>query len=307
MSSIPENIKIEEEIKKKKISFSQFRQWNECPAQWKLNYLEGKRIYEASIHTCFGTAIHTVLQAFIKTLYTEGRTESNKLNLNELFDKEFLNEVTKNKLVHTKEDFESFTEDGKTILKSFTSNENKLKFFPSNKYEFVGIELPIDMPIKFNLQFVAFIDLVLREKQTGRIKIFDFKTSSVEWNKYQKTDDNKVFQVLLYKAFYSKAFNVPLEMIDVEFFILKRKLYENVNYKQDHIQIFTPSHTKPAVSNAVKSLIGFINECFTPDGQYNKDGFYPKIPGTRNKHCKYCTHKGINCDGKADKLPDEEL
>jgi len=36
-----------QEIKKKKVSFSQYSMWMKCPYSWKLNYLEGKRIYDA--------------------------------------------------------------------------------------------------------------------------------------------------------------------------------------------------------------------------------------------------------------------
>ena len=34
-------------------------------------------------------------------------------------------------------------------------------------------------------------------------------------------------QILLYKQFYSKQYKVPMENIEVQFFIVKRKIYEN--------------------------------------------------------------------------------
>ena len=49
---------------------------------------------------------------------------------------------------------------------------------------------------------------------------------------------NKSNQLLLYKQFYSKQFNFPIDKIDVEFFIVKRKLYENMDFPQRRIQTF---------------------------------------------------------------------
>ena len=50
------------------------------------------------------------------------------------------------------------------------------------------------------------------------------KTSTMGWNKWQKKDENKTQQLLLYKQFYSKMYNHPIEKIEVEYFIVKRKL-----------------------------------------------------------------------------------
>jgi hypothetical protein len=44
----------------------------------------------------------------------------------------------------------------------------------------------------------------------------------------------------------------------------------------------------------------FIEECFLPDGNYKKDGHFPKVPGKGKKNCRYCPHKKINCDAKDD-------
>jgi ATP synthase F1 delta subunit len=67
--------------------------WSKCPYSWKLNYLEGKRIYEASLNTCFGTAIHHALQEYIKTLYTIGQVDADSINVYTLFKDKF-NPVT---------------------------------------------------------------------------------------------------------------------------------------------------------------------------------------------------------------------
>ena len=52
----------------KKISYSQYSLWKQCPYQWKLQYVDGIRDYTDSIHTLFGTSMHEVIQAFITVM-----------------------------------------------------------------------------------------------------------------------------------------------------------------------------------------------------------------------------------------------
>ena len=296
-----------EEKKKKTVSFSQYAGWFKCSHSWYLNYLKGLRVYEASLNTCFGTAIHNTIQNYIKTLYTDGHEKADEISLVTEFHKEFRNELDENKdkLTYTDEEYQEFLTDGENILNTFISSTNRMKHFPSRKYEFIGVELPLEVPIKNNVNFIAYVDLILKDKSTGKYKIWDFKTSSLGWNKYQLADESKYSQLLLYKAFYSKKFNVPLNMIDIEFYILKRKLLENVDFPQNRIQIFEPSHGKQHISSALTTFTQFVDECFTPDGQYNEKGSYPKNPGKNKKNCKYCPHYKTNCDAKEDKSEKE--
>ncbi len=285
--------------KKIHVSFSQFSTWLKCPHKFYIDKVQGLKEYEDSLNTCFGTAIHQTLQKYIKTLYTESTEKADSINLIEDFKLNFSTQLKDTDLKYTDEDYTDFVFDGEDILKAFSTTANRIKNFPSNKYEFIDVELEIKMPIKNNVDFVAFIDLVLKEKITGDIKIIDFKTSTNGWNKYQKDDYSKVSQLLLYKAFYSKKFNVPLSKIDIEFFILKRKLYENTTYPQNRIQNFIPPHNGPIVASAVTDFVEFLDNAFTPDGQYIKDVLkYPKNPGERKKNCNYCPHKKIRCDQK---------
>ena len=86
-----------QEIKKKRVSFSQYSMWMKCPFSWKLNYLEGKRIYDASLNIFFGTAMHHSVQTFLQSLYTESVEKADSLNLFELFKVKFEEEIQKEK------------------------------------------------------------------------------------------------------------------------------------------------------------------------------------------------------------------
>jgi hypothetical protein len=290
------DVKINE---KKRVSFSQFSWWLKCPHKWYLDYVKGLKQFEDSVNTCFGTAIHETIQTYVKTLYTESVEKADSIELYKLFKETFERELKNTEVKHTEDEYTEFVFDGEDILKEFSETANRIKHFPKDKYEFVDIELEIEMPVKNNVNFVAYIDLVLREKKTGDIKIFDFKTSSNGWNDYMKDDYTKTSQLLLYKALYSKKFNIPLNKIDVEFFILKRKLYEGVSYPQSRIQLFVPPNSNPIVAGTVTDFAQFVSESFTQDGTYIEDvKNFPKNPGDRKKHCKYCPHKKINCDQK---------
>ncbi len=297
---------MEQSAKKKIVSYSQYSKWFVCPHRFYLDRVMGLEVKDANLNLCFGTAVHEAIQKYIEILYTVGAPTADALDLNKITKEAFDREIAKNKVKYTEDEYTGFVFDAKDILDEFCKTSNRIKHFPSGKYEFIGVELRINQPIRNNLEFLALIDLVLKDKQTGRIKIVDIKTSSMGWNKWQKDDESKYSQVLLYKAIYSKKFDVPLSQIDVEFFILKRKLMENYAFPQSRIQTFTPLNTSGAVNKSIRKFTSFVNECFTPEGVYNTAReAYPKVPGKGKKNCKYCVHKKVNCDAKSDVIEDD--
>jgi len=291
-----------QEIKKNRVSFSQYSTFLKCPHKWYLDYVKNLRVRDDSIHTTFGTAIHHVFQTYLDTLYKKSVTEADSLNLNKIFIDKFTEEVKKLKPEdYNEEEFTDFCFDGQDIISTFCKTANRLKYFPAKDYELVGIEIPLEMPLKNNVEFVGFIDIVLKEVNKEKYRIIDFKTSGQGWNKYQKEDESKYAQLHLYKSVYSKKFNVPLDSIDVEFFIVKRKLLENVSFPQSRIQVFIPPHGSNHIKESINNFIEFLDHGFKPDGSYNEDSQYPKIPGNGKKNCKYCIHYKKACDGKATK------
>jgi len=292
--------------KRRTVSYSQYSSWFVCPQRFYLDRVMGLKIKDANLNLCFGTAIHEAIQKYIEILYTIDAPTADSLDLNKITKEAFDREIAKNKVIYTEDEYTGFIFDSKDILMEFCKNTNRLKHFPSGKYEFLGVELKVTQPILNNLEFLALIDLVLKDKKTGRIRIIDFKTSSMGWNKWQIDDESKYSQVLLYKAIYSKKYNVPLSQIDVEFFILKRKLMDKCRFPQSRIQNFIPLNTSTAVNKSVRKFTSFINECFTTEGAYNtKPEAYPKVPGKAKKNCKYCAHKKVNCDAKSDVIEDD--
>jgi hypothetical protein len=289
------------EIKKKRVSFSQYSTFLKCPHKWYLDYVKNLRVKDDNINTTFGTAIHHAFQTYLTSLYKEGVGIADSLDVKKLFLDKFNEEIKKVKDVN-EEEFTDFIFDGNDIIDTFCKSANRLKYFPTKDYELVGIEIPLEIPIKNNVEFVGFIDIVLKERDKEYYRIIDFKTSSNGWNSYMKEDVSKLAQLHLYKSVYSKKFNVPLNNIEVEFFIVKRKLYENATFPQSRIQIFKPSAGPTIIKESIKSFVEFLDYGFTQEGNYNEVNEYIKVPGKAKKNCKYCIHHKTNCDGKASKL-----
>ena len=120
---------------------------------------------------------------------------------------------------------------------------------------------------------------MLLHEPTNLLKIIDLKTSTRGWNKYQKKDKFKTAQLLLYKKFYSKKTGHPIDKIDVEYVILKRKLWENTDFPQKRIQKFSPANGKPSINRVSKQLDEFINGAFGGD---------PLSATPSKSACRYC-------------------
>ena len=276
-----------------RISYSQFSQWVQCPHKWKLQYIDGYGQFKGNIYTIFGSAIHECIQLYLRVMYAESIKKANELPLDE-----FLMDEMKKQYLETKESLEEgevlssaeelkeFYFQGVQILDYF--KKKRASYFSKKGYSLAGIERPLNYKLPKNLNFVGFIDVIIRDEIRDRLKIIDIKTSTMGWNKYQKADKNKTNQLLLYKHFFAKQRDISVDKIDIEYLILKRKLYENLQYPQKRIQTFSPASGKPSVNKVMKRLQEFMDDCFDESGnQILKE--YTKIASTKN--CKYCEFK----------------
>lgn len=287
--------------KKKTVSFSQFSNWWTCPHKWYRDYVLKEKQFEDNLVMSFGTAIHETIQHYLKTIFHVGESDGEAINMMEFFVTAFKQQIEKKKIPHTETELNEFIEDGRSILGEFKDPVNRLRYFPKNKWELLAIEDDIVINIRNDVSLNGKLDIVLKEKMSGKIKIIDFKTSNRGWNNYQKEDFTKTSQLVLYKALYSKHYNIPLNMIDVEFFILKRKTYdpEKSRYPQTRIDIYKPDAYQKNVLQVIQEFGKFVDICFTPTGEYNTSIQYLKNPGPRKKNCTYCQYaKSGICDQK---------
>ena len=287
------------ELKKpNRVSFSQFSTWFTCPFKFQNDYILKKKKFEDSLNMSCGTAIHEAIQLYLKTLFWKTEKQAESINLVKYFTWAFKWEVKTKKIPHTPEELEEFIQDGIAMLSEFTDPVNRRRYFPRDKFELLGIETEINEAILNKLNIVGFLDIVLKEKLSGDIKIVDFKTSTRGWTK-EKEDFTKLAQLRLYKALYSKKFKVPLNKIQVEFFVMKRKLYDETKtkYPQTRLSPFKPTSYKAEIDETLSEFSKFVNECFTKDGNHIIDKKYEKMPGEKKKNCKYCQYaKDGTCD-----------
>ena len=141
---------------------------------------------------------------------------------------------------------------------------------------------------------MGYLDIVTYNENSDTFKIIDIKTSTKGWNKFAKKDESKQFQLLLYKQFFSEQYNIPLDKIDIEFFILKRKglSWDDDNIMSPHqayrVQTFTPPSGKIKLNRAINAINDFIKECFNSSGNI-KEKEYIKSPSKWN--CTFCPFK----------------
>tara|TARA_R110002020_G_scaffold51921_2_gene146463 strand:+ start:1977 stop:2852 length:876 start_codon:yes stop_codon:yes gene_type:complete len=273
----------------KKVSFTQYGYWNSCPFNWKLLYIDKIGIYKESIFALFGTSMHEVIQEYLMVMYNKTIKEANKI----LLDKLLMERLTYNYLEALKRNGGEEICDEKTIDEFYSHGvlildwfkKRRANYFNKKNYDLVGVEVPIEYDISKNIKFIGYADIILYNKKNDRYKIIDIKTSTMGWNKYMKYDKNRTNQLLLYKHFYGLQNNISVYNIDVEYFIVKRKLYESADFPQKRIQVFSPASGTPSMKAIMETFNKFIKEAFV-DNRYNEEREYEKIPSKKN--CRYC-------------------
>lgn len=291
------------EIKQKTVSYSQFSLYAKCPHRWELDYLQNRRVYEQSIHTIFGTAFHTTLQNYLTVMYNESVKKADEIDLPKYLQEQIFTEyqtaIQKNGAKHFSDakELSEFYQDGVEILKYVKTHRGV--YFPSKNHKLVGIEIPLDLQLKGNIGFRGFIDIVILDERDGSIIIWDIKTSTAGWNKYQKADQTKTAQLILYKDFYAKQYGWDVEKISVEYLIVRRKINEDAEFVPKRVQLFSPASGKVTRNKVSKLFQEFLDNCFTAEGEYNEKGSFPAMETTA---CKYCPYANSDLCNKKERI-----
>jgi len=271
-----------------RISYSQLSMFSECPQRWKLNYIDKLRVFETNIHLIFGTAMHEVIQTWLEVMYNDSIKNANKLNLEQRLHDKLIKGFKKAKEEEGKEpctleQLREFFQDGVNIL-DFVK-KRRADYFSKRGYKLIGCEVPIEVDLKKNVKIIGYLDLVILDEFHNTITIYDIKTSTQGWNKWMKKDENKTQQLLLYKQFYSKQYNHPIDKIEVEYFIVKRKLWENAQFPQKRVQKFSPASGTVSMNKVAKRLDTFLDLAFDDNGEQITENI---IATPSKKACKWC-------------------
>ena len=279
------------------ISYSQINMYKNCPLQWKLTYIDGIKDFKPSMFLVFGTAIHEVLQTYLDKMYKESIVKANELDLHKLLSDTIKQEYKKTvdeqggKHFSFLKEINDFYNDGVEIIDEF--KKRRSIYFSKKNTELLGIEIPILCPVETSdkIMVMGFVDLVIKEDD--RIKIIDIKTSMFGWKAEKKKNEGD--QLRIYKKYFAKQYGVQESDIDIEYFIVKRKLYENLDFPQKRIQQYRPPDGKPSMNKTSKILNEFIEKAFI-DGKRNSNAEYPAM----KTGCTYCPFKSRHdlCDPK---------
>lgn len=265
----------------KNISYSQYSMYKQCPHKWKLHYKDKVNQRDTSIYLVFGIAIHEVIQEYLDVFYNVSKVKANEIDLEASFQEKFIESYQKQYKDNNNEHFSDavqmreFFEDGVAILEFFKKKIGG--YFSKRGNHLVGIELPIvyaPNKMKNNLLYTGFLDVVLYNENSDEFEIIDIKTSTRGWTSRMKKDEDKQFQLILYKQYFSDLYNIPLEKINIKYFIVKRKLWEKSDYPQTRIQEFRPASGKIKLNKAKKAILSFISEAFNSNGKI-KEQKYP--------------------------------
>lgn len=206
------------------ISFSEYSTFLQCPHKWYLSYCL-RMPSDENEELIFGSCVHHTIQDILSKPYFKRIT-----SWEPLFKLKLKKELSKIKNVQFLKKFSDqnlsyiFVKKGVELIK-------ELNFFERFRdYEIVEVEYKLDdfqiLSLEdINFFFKGYIDLILKNKRTGKYLLIDWKTSNKEWDIKKKMKDNEDLyaQLGLYKLFFAKKENIALSEIEVQFYNLPRK------------------------------------------------------------------------------------
>jgi hypothetical protein len=285
--------------KQKVISHTQMTIFEGCQHRWGLHYRDKKKIPNSSIHLIFGTAMHEVMQKYITVFYEETKAAADRLDiegeLKTLLRQEYIKEYEKNGKIHFSDpaELDEFYIDGLEILRYFRS---KFKgYFSKRGWWLIGCEIPINHEPIPNILYKGSLDVVLYHEPTNTIEILDIKTSTKGWGKWDKKNQIKLSQIILYKKFLSENFDFPVDNIKAKYFIVKRKLPEDSDYYPKRIQEYVPASGKIKQKKSYEILDNFVSNAFDKTGNFSTNKFKKNVSKYSCGYCPYNDHEDL-CD-----------
>ena len=286
------------------ISYSSFSTYQKCPKLWDLQYRQKTIPFVQSVYTIFGTAMHETVQTWLETMYYGKVKTANEMNLDKLLYDNIVKAYKSAKAINKGAIIEGtypekreldqttltlFYNDGKNILNYL--KKKRTEHFTTNTMQLAGIETLLYQDIKPGVKFKGLVDLVFYHPNSDSWTIMDIKTSTSGWNDTAKKNPNLTAQVVLYKEYFAKQFGVDRDKINVEFFILKRRVPKDADFAsmQKRVQVFNPfgnTSGKNKTKAVLKALEEFVEEVVDESGALIEKEYKCKSPFGK---CEYCS------------------
>ena len=255
-------------ILKEHVSYSEVRQWKECPWRHKLLYIDKLSTFEESPHLHYGTIIHDACEHFLKTKELKIEEAQSKIKAawdEHGFDAEdFIQLQTQRaelqgwKYKHNKlKDWLQWAETSISSVPQFLDET-----FPG--WEFQSAEEALYESIEnINTKFKGYIDCIIKVPHKGSYKywVLDWKTSNGRgWSLDKQRDFKTQAQVILYKHFWGTKNNIPMKDIQCGFVLLKK--VKTVGKSCQLIKVSAGSKNLEKSQKLVRSMISTVEKKF---------------------------------------------
>lgn len=273
------------------VSYSSISTYNKCPKLWDMQYRKKVVPFTQNIYTTFGTAFHETLQTYLEILYHNSVKEANEMDINKLLYDNMIKAYRSGKAVNghehysTADELNQFWLDGKHIL-DFIKKKRGIYFGTKNTM-LAGVETLLYQNLKPGVVFKGLVDLVFYHPDTEEWTVVDIKTSTRGWNDTQKKNPNLTAQVVLYKEFFAKQFGIDRDKVNVEFFIVKRRVPKDAQYAsmQRRVQEFRPNAGPRKTKQVLESMNNFLTNVLDSNGKFIDKDHECKSPLGKCDNC----------------------
>ena len=206
------------------ISFSELRNWKQCPFYHKLTYIDKIDGFVGNEFTAFGRAYNFFINKFEK--------EIEDLLL---------------KQVELKQDLvDQMVTQGENILPSILPGIKE--YFEDFEVVSTEEQLMVSMEEFEGYKFKGFIDLVIKTPD-DKYHIIDWKTCGWGWDSRKRSDPMVTYQLTLYKYYFAKKHNIDPKNIETHFALLKRTA------KKNNVEMFRVTSGPKKTENALNLLL----------------------------------------------------
>ena len=257
------------------VSYSEVKNWKECPFRHKLAYIDKVDMFEPSPYLDFGTQVHEGCESYLntETIPKEQLLENirNAWEEHGFDDPEWVKKQPGWYKYHNVEEWCKWASNMWDDIPKFLDET-----FPGWEPVSAEEELYEDI-IGKGVKFKGFIDVVIkvpRKNGSWKYWILDWKTAkSYGWDRRKRQDVLTQTQIILYKHYWGTKNNIPLKDIGCGFVLLKRG-----GKPGSTCELFKVSAGPTAIKKATKMVENMIYSV--------KKGFYFK---NRNS-CRFCDY-----------------
>jgi hypothetical protein len=247
----------------KHISYSEWKNWHICPHYHKLTYIDKVTQFEGNIFTAFGKSLHTVCEYTLTSPEKYRKAGAIEALVKAQFLKE-LEALPEGEQQRAKRDFKlkewlvSGLEIVPDLYRCLTEKFGKL----GEDWEVLKAEEQLYVPIteftEAEKKFKGFIDLVVYSKKDEKIHLIDWKTCSWGWKREKKSDTILAYQLVFYKHFYARKYEVDPKDVDCHFVLLKRTA--KAGKKAEFVRVTAAKKRTTDALNALTKALHNINK-----------------------------------------------